>query len=122
MTLDHYDLIIVGRGQSGIFTAYEMKKLDPSARILMIEKAARLKNENAPNGRQGVCVNCSPCNITTGFSGSGSFSDGKLSINDHGEVGGDLVKYIGHQKFGEILAYTDGIYLGIWGGYPGIWR
>jgi len=111
MSLEKYDLIIVGAGPSGIFTAYEMKKIDPSARILMIEKGRSIEKRKCPKRTTGVCANCSPCNITTGFSGSGSFSDGKLSINDHGEVGGDLVNYIGHDRFREILAYTDGIYL-----------
>lgn len=111
MSLEKYDLIIVGAGPSGIFTAYEMKKIDPSARILIIEKGRSIEKRRCPKRTTGVCANCSPCNITTGFSGSGSFSDGKLSINDHGEVGGDLIHYIGHDRFREVLAYTDGIYL-----------
>ena len=111
MNTQAYDLIIVGAGPSGIFTAYELKKGMPEARILMIEKGHSIEKRVCPKRKTGKCVNCDPCNITTGFSGSGSFSDGKLSINDHGEVGGDLANYIGHDRYREILATTDGIYL-----------
>ena len=83
----------------------------PDARILMIEKGRSIEKRVCPKRKTGECVNCDPCNITTGFSGSGSFSDGKLSINDHGEVGGDLAKYIGLDRYREILASTDNIYL-----------
>ncbi len=58
-----------------------------------------------------MCAKCDPCAITTGFSGSGSFSDGKLSISYDGEVGGDLIKYIGAEPFRRLLEYTDDIYL-----------
>ena len=111
MKTEMVDLIIVGAGPSGIFTAYEYKRGRPDARILMIEKGRSIEKRVCPKRKTGVCVNCDPCNITTGFSGSGSFSDGKLSINDHGEVGGDLAKYIGFDRYREILASTDGIYL-----------
>lgn len=112
MALDKFDLIIVGAGPSGIFLAYELKKAKPSSRILILEKGNSIEKRICPKRKTGVCVNCNPCNITTGFSGSGSFSDGKLSINSHGEVGGDLLQYIGHDRYGEILKYTDQIYLG----------
>lgn len=109
--MDEYDLIIVGAGPSGIFTAYEMKKNQPSARIIIIEKGNSIENRKCPKRKTGKCANCNPCNITAGFSGGGSFSDGKLSINDHGEVGGNLAQYIGLSKYKEVLQYTDMQYL-----------
>ncbi|MHC1740972.1 MAG: NAD(P)/FAD-dependent oxidoreductase [Anaerolineaceae bacterium] len=109
--LDHYDVLIVGAGPSGIFTAYEAKINQPSARILIIEKGHSIEKRRCPKRKTGVCENCSPCNITTGFSGGGSFSDGKLSINDAGEIGGDLAEYIGPEKFRQILSYTDALYV-----------
>lgn len=109
--MQKYDLIIVGAGPSGIFTAYEMKKNNPAARILIIEKGHSIEKRKCPKRSSGICANCNPCNITTGFSGSGSFSDGKLSINQHGEVGGSLVSYIGLQRFNDILRYTDDLYI-----------
>ena len=110
--LEHYDVVIVGAGPSGIFTAYEMKKLNPSASILIIEKGHSIEKRRCPKRKSGVCAKCSPCAITTGFSGGGSFSDGKLSINDEGEIGGDLATYIGPEKFRQILRYTDELYVG----------
>jgi hypothetical protein len=109
---NNYDVIIVGAGPSGIFTAYETKKINPAANILLIEKGHSIEKRKCPKRKTGICANCSPCNITTGFSGGGSFSDGKLSINEDGEIGGDLAQYIGLDKFRNILHYTDDLYVG----------
>src|SRR5450759_2189736 len=103
--LDHYDVVIVGAGPSGIFSAYETKKINPAARILIIEKGHSIEKRRCPKRKSGVCAKCNPCNITTGFSGGGSFSDGKLTINEAGEIGGDLAAYIGLDKFRQILTY-----------------
>lgn len=107
-----YDVIIVGAGPSGIFTAYEIRENNPSLRVLLIEKGHSIEKRKCPKRKTGVCINCQPCNITTGFSGGGSFSDGKLSINEEGEIGGDLAQYIGSEKFRKILHYTDALYVG----------
>jgi uncharacterized protein len=109
---NNYDVIIVGAGPSGIFTAYETKINNSSANILLVEKGHSIEKRKCPKRKTGVCANCSPCNITTGFSGGGSFSDGKLSINEDGEIGGDLAQYIGLEKFRKILHYTDDLYVG----------
>jgi hypothetical protein len=108
---ESYDILIVGAGPAGIFTAYEVKQFQPDARILMIEKGNSIEKRKCPKRKTGVCANCDPCAITTGFSGSGSFSDGKLSISHDGEVGGDLIKYIGAEPFRRLLEYTDNLYL-----------
>ena len=55
-------------------------------------------------------MNCKPyCHITTGFSGAGAFSDGKLSLSY--EVGGNLPELIGADLAQETIDYTDKIYL-----------
>lgn len=105
-----YDVIIVGAGPSGIFTALELVKKDPEQKILMIEKGQPINRRSCPKEKTKSCVNCKPyCHITTGFSGAGAFSDGKLSLSP--EVGGDLPKLIGYQKTEELIDYTDKIYL-----------
>ena len=69
-----YDLIIVGAGPAGIFTALEL--LRKSARpqelkILLIEKGKPVERRHCPKAETGHCVNCKPtCAITTGFSGA----------------------------------------------------
>jgi uncharacterized protein len=107
-----YNVIIVGAGPSGIFTAYEIRQNNPAMRILLIEKGHSIEKRKCPKRKTGICINCDPCNITTGFSGGGSFSDGKLSINEDGEIGGDLAQYIGLEKFRKVLHYTDALYVG----------
>ena len=106
-----YDFIIVGAGPSGIFAAYELKKNNKDLEVLLLEKGKSIKKRVCPKRKTYSCVDCYPCNITTGFSGAGAFSDGKLSLNDHGEVGGNLIEYIGKDNYINILKETDEIYL-----------
>ena len=89
-----YDLIIVGSGPAGIFTALELIKRGTKKKMLLIEKGKPVEKRHCPKAEVGHCVNCKPsCAITTGFSGAGAFSDGKLSLSY--EVGGDLPMLIG---------------------------
>jgi len=105
-----YDLIIVGAGPSGIFTALELNRRDSSKKILIIEQGRPIEKRNCPKDKTKKCVNCMPfCNITTGFAGAGAFSDGKLSLSP--EVGGDLPEMIGYDYTEELIQYTDKIYL-----------
>ncbi len=105
-----YDLIIVGAGPSGIFTAYELNKTNPDKKILLIEQGKSIEKRNCPKDKTKKCINCQPyCSITTGFSGAGAFSDGKLSLSP--EVGGDLPELIGYDYVQELINYTDEIYL-----------
>ena len=104
-----YDVIIVGAGPSGIFTALRLIEGRPETSILMLEKGLAVENRHCPKDRTGYCLNCKPCNITTGFSGAGAFSDGKLSLSY--EVGGDLPELIGAEKAQETINKVDQIYL-----------
>ncbi len=104
------DVVIVGAGPSGIFTALEMIKRGTKQRIVIVEKGLAVEQRRCPKAVTGRCVNCKPyCHITTGFSGAGAFSDGKLSLSF--EVGGDLPTLIGADKAQAAIDYTDGIYL-----------
>jgi uncharacterized FAD-dependent dehydrogenase len=68
-----YDVIIVGAGPAGIFTAYEMLEKGSKKKIIMLEKGSAIENRSCPKGKVGKCVNCKPyCHITTGFSGAAS--------------------------------------------------
>jgi uncharacterized FAD-dependent dehydrogenase len=110
MIILSYDVIIVGAGPSGIFTALELIRQKSEKKILIIEKGRNIEQRHCPKEQTKVCVSCKPyCHITTGFSGAGAFSDGKLSLSY--EVGGDLPKLIGSDKAQEFIDYTDKIYL-----------
>ncbi len=104
------DVVIIGAGPAGIFTAIEMLRRGSRKKILIVEKGLSLENRVCPKSRTGRCLSCKPyCHITTGFSGAGAFSDGKLSLSS--EVGGDLPSLIGDELAQETINYTDGIYL-----------
>ena len=104
------DVVIVGAGPAGIFTALEMLKKGSRQKILIVEKGRAVEDRRCPKSKAGQCVSCKPyCHITTGFSGAGAFSDGKLSLSY--EVGGDLPTLIGADRAQETIDYTDKIYL-----------
>ena len=108
--MEKYDLIIVGAGPAGIFTAVELLRHGSKKKILLIEKGKPVEQRSCPKAKLGHCVNCRPtCAITTGFSGAGAFSDGKLSLSY--EVGGDLPTLIGENFAQQLIDYTDKIYL-----------
>ena len=104
------DLVIVGAGPAGIFTALEMLRKGSKKKILIVEKGKAIENRRCPKTQTHKCMNCKPyCHITTGFSGAGAFSDGKLSLSY--EVGGNLPELIGADLAQETINYTDKIYL-----------
>ncbi len=104
------DIVIIGAGPAGIFTALEMLKKGSKKSILIVEKGKAVENRHCPKDKTNKCVNCKPyCHITTGFSGAGAFSDGKLSLSY--EVGGSLPELIGERFAQETIDYTDTIYL-----------
>ena len=108
--MKEYDAVIVGAGPAGIFTALELIRKKPESRIVIVEKGRPIEERRCPKSKTKRCLNCKPyCHITTGFSGAGAFSDGKLSLSY--EVGGELPELIGEELAQEMIDYTDKIYL-----------
>ena len=104
------DVAIIGAGPAGIFTALEMLRRGSRKKIILVEKGQPIERRVCPKAKTKKCMNCKPyCHITTGFSGAGAFSDGKLSLSC--EVGGELPTLIGEQLAQETIEYTDKIYL-----------
>ena len=104
------DIVIVGAGPAGIFTAIEMLRKGSHKHIVIVEKGQPIEKRRCPKSVTNHCVNCRPyCHITTGFSGAGAFSDGKLSLSY--EVGGDLPSLVGENLVQDTIDYTDQIYL-----------
>ena len=109
--MDHVeaDVAIVGTGPAGIFCALALLDGGFEGRIVMVDKGLPVESRSCPKQGGGPCRGCDPCRITTGFSGAGAFSDGKLSLS--ADVGGDLPELIGRDEAQKAIAEVDGIYL-----------
>ena len=104
-----YDVIIVGAGPGGIFSAYELVKKKPDLKIAVFEAGNELKKRKCPIDGDKVksCINCKTCAIMNGFGGAGAFSDGKYNITN--DFGGTLYEYIGKEKAIKLMEYVDQI-------------
>ncbi len=104
-----YDVIIIGAGPGGIFSAYELIQKAPSLKIAVFESGHALENRRCPIDGEKIksCIKCKSCSIMSGFGGAGAFSDGKYNITN--DFGGTLYEYIGKKKALELMHYVDGI-------------
>ena len=107
--MKQYDVIIIGAGPGGIYSAWEMAMKKPELKIAVFEKGRELENRKCPINGDTVknCVGCPSCAIMSGFGGAGAFSDGKYNITN--EFGGTLHEYIGKKKAMELMRYVDDI-------------
>ncbi len=103
------DILIVGMGPAGIFTALGLIYKGDKRHITMVDRGLSIVRRSCPKEKVGHCIGCNPCRITTGFSGAGAFSDGKLSLS--WEVGGDLPELIGADLVQKTIGRCDDIYL-----------
>lgn len=104
-----YDVIIIGAGPAGIFTALELNKLSPRTRVMVMDSGSSIDRRACPARTRGFCAHCNPCHIMNGWAGAGAFSDGKLSLSH--EVGGNVTDYLPEDETQELIHYADGIYL-----------
>jgi uncharacterized protein len=103
-----YDVVIVGAGPAGIFSALELVE-KTKLNILMLDRGQDINQRKCPASRGYECVNCDPCSVLSGWGGAGAFSDGKLTLST--EVGGWLNQYMSSKELEDLLNYTDRIYL-----------
>lgn len=110
-----YDVIIVGAGPGGIFSAYELAKEAPNLKVAVIEAGTELKKRRCPIDGEKIksCVKCKSCAIMSGFGGAGAFSDGKYNITN--DFGGSLYEYIGRKNAIDLMKYVDEINLAFGG-------
>ena len=104
-----YDVIIIGAGPGGIFSAYELTKQAPDLKVAVFEAGHELKRRKCPIDGTKIksCVGCDSCSIMSGFGGAGAFSDGKYNITN--DFGGSLYEYIGKNEAIDLMKYVDDI-------------
>ena len=105
----NYDVIIIGAGPGGIFSAFELVKQKPELRVAVFEAGHALEKRRCPIDGEKIksCIGCKTCSIMSGFGGAGAFSDGKYNITN--DFGGTLYEYIGKKKALELMHYVDEI-------------
>ena len=105
----NYDVIIVGAGPGGIFSAYELIRLNPELKVVVFEAGHALDKRHCPIDGEKIktCIGCKSCSIMSGFGGAGAFSDGKYNITN--DFGGTLYEHIGKAKALELMRYVDDI-------------
>lgn len=110
-----YDVLIVGAGPGGIFTAYELLEKRADLKIAVFEMGNELKKRKCPIDGEKIksCINCKTCSMMSGFGGAGAFSDGKYNITN--DFGGTLYEYIGKKTALDLMKYVDEINLAFGG-------
>ena len=105
----NYDVIIIGAGPGGIFSALELNTLNPELKVAVFEAGHCLAKRHCPIDGEKIksCISCKTCSIMSGFGGAGAFSDGKYNITN--DFGGTLHEYIGKKKALELMRYVDEI-------------
>lgn len=105
----NYDVLIIGAGPGGIFSAYEALRLRPNLKIGIFEAGNPLEKRKCPIDGDKIksCIHCPTCAIMNGFGGAGAFSDGKYNITN--QFGGTLYEHVGREKAIELMQYVDEI-------------
>ena len=104
-----YDIIIIGAGPGGIFSAYELAQRAPSLKVAVFEAGHALDKRHCPIDGEKIksCIGCKSCSIMSGFGGAGAFSDGKYNFTN--DFGGTLYEYIGKKQALDLMKYVDEI-------------
>ena len=105
----NYDVIIIGAGPGGIYSAYELKKCAPELKVAVFESGRELSKRKCPidGDKIKTCVKCPSCSIMSGFGGAGAFSDGKYNITN--DFGGTLFEHVGRNEAIDLMKYVDEI-------------
>lgn len=104
-----YDIAIIGAGTAGIFAGYELTKLCPGLKIIVLEQGAAIDDRGCPvvEKKNGTCAGCKPCSIMSGFGGAGAYSDGKYNFTT--AFGGWLTNYMPSDEVMQLIHYADSV-------------
>ena len=104
-----YDVVIIGAGTAGVYAGYELLKLRPHLKVLILEMGNDIYSRVCPivAGKVRECISCKPCSIMSGFGGAGAFSDGKYNFTT--EFGGWLSDYVDERELMELIDYVDSV-------------
>ncbi len=106
MLMKEYDVIIIGAGPAGIFTALELA--GTNLNVLIVEKGHDIRDRIRINGDRNAPVAERRRNIVCGWGGAGAFSDGKLTLTT--EYGGNLDHYMSKTELQKEIDHIDEIY------------
>jgi uncharacterized FAD-dependent dehydrogenase len=101
------DYVIVGAGPAGIFCALELLK-QGIKKITLIDRGKEVYKRKCPRRERNVeCVACRVCDITSGFGGAGAWSDGKITKDVSGTVGGWMSDFLTSEELSQLTEYVD---------------
>jgi uncharacterized FAD-dependent dehydrogenase len=108
--MEKFDVIIVGAGPAGIFSALELTGADGPLKVLVVEKGKDLDKRRCPMKTKDIsCNSCPECAIVSGWGGAGAYSDGKLNLSP--DIGGFLLRYMEREHLESLIKHVDGVYL-----------
>ncbi|MDQ7786627.1 MAG: FAD-dependent oxidoreductase [Thermodesulfovibrionales bacterium] len=108
--MEKYDVIIIGSGPAGIFSAFELLKEIGTPKILIVEKGRDIEHRVCPMKTRDVsCKACRECALLSGWGGAGAYSDGKLTLSP--KIGGFLSRYVTNENLVSLLSYVDALYV-----------
>ncbi|MCS7108678.1 MAG: NAD(P)/FAD-dependent oxidoreductase [Sulfolobales archaeon] len=104
-----YDVVIVGAGPAGLFSAYELvTKSEGKLSVALIDKGPRASMRKCPLIHSGKCMFCKPCLVLSGIGGAGALSS--FLINLRPDIGGELHELVGSWEDAyELIKYVDSV-------------
>ncbi|MHA1739661.1 MAG: NAD(P)/FAD-dependent oxidoreductase [Candidatus Heimdallarchaeota archaeon] len=103
--MDEY--VIVGAGPAGIFCALELVS-NGITDVTLIDRGKEVFKRKCPRRERNTeCVACRVCDITSGFGGAGAWSDGKITKDVSGTVGGWMSDFLTTQELTDYTEFVD---------------